>query len=471
MNAPGLRLDQAPPLSVPLRFFLTAPLFALLAAGTLLWHGPAALASRWTAPMLALTHFFTLGFLTMVMFGALMQMLPVLAGAPLARPRLVSALVHVPLTLGVLLLGAGLLGARPDALLFAMPLAGGGLFVFMTAAMWNLWRVKSGNATVIAMRLALAALALTVMLGLALGRGASGRLGLPAQQTWTNVHLVWGLIGWVALLVIGVAYQVVPMFQLTPSYPAWLRHGLALLVFAALTGWSAAAVVAPGRLAATVFGLLLALGLAVFAGATLYLQHRRRRRLPDVTLNFWRLSRASLRAAVLLWLAASGGGFVSERLTLALGTLVILGFAASAIHGMLYKIVPFLLWLHLHGRQTRHPLPNMAISPGVGVVQGRTDYGAKDAKLDAHSAPEGRSPRMANVKELLPDRHTLPHLWIHLAAMLATLAACALPAIFVYPAALLLLLSFGWLEWNLVSAVRRYRHTVRAHASGSMHVA
>ncbi|OGI39444.1 MAG: hypothetical protein A2V91_06545 [Candidatus Muproteobacteria bacterium RBG_16_64_10] len=457
MNAPGLQLGQAPPLSVPLRFFLTAPLFALLAAGTLLWHGPAALASRWTAPMLALTHFFTLGFLTTVMFGALMQMLPVLAGAPLARPRLVSAAVHIPLTLGVLLLGAGLLGARPDTLLFAMPLIGTGLFVFTAAATWNLWRVKSGSATVIAMRLALAALALTVVLGLALGLGASARIGLPAQQAWTNVHLAWGLIGWVALLVIGVAYQVVPMFQLTPSYPAWLRHGLALLVFAALIGWSAAAVVAPGRLAETVFGLLVALGLATFAGTTLYLQHRRRRRLPDVTLNFWRLSMASLLAAVLLWLAATGGGFASERLTLALGALVILGFAASAIHGMLYKIVPFLLWLHLHGRQIRYPLPNMTISPGV--------------KLDAHSAPEGRSPRMANVKEIMPDRRTLPHLWIHLAAILAALAACVLPAIFVYPAALLLLLSFGWLEWNLVSAVRRYRHTVRAHASGSMHVA
>jgi hypothetical protein len=45
---PGLSFEQAPPISVPFRFFLTAPLFGMAAGLLLLWQGPAALASRWT---------------------------------------------------------------------------------------------------------------------------------------------------------------------------------------------------------------------------------------------------------------------------------------------------------------------------------------------------------------------------------------------------------------------------------------
>lgn len=38
MNLGGLTLEQTPPLGVPLRYFMTAPLFALLAGGWWLWH-------------------------------------------------------------------------------------------------------------------------------------------------------------------------------------------------------------------------------------------------------------------------------------------------------------------------------------------------------------------------------------------------------------------------------------------------
>jgi len=48
----------------------------------------------------------------------------------------------------------------------------------------------------------------------------------------------------------------------------------------------------------------LAAGILLFALATLRLQSRRRRKLPDVTLNYWRLGMASLIACVLVWIAA-----------------------------------------------------------------------------------------------------------------------------------------------------------------------
>ena len=96
MLGPGLSLEQAPPFGVPLRFFLSAPPF-LVAAGLL-----AALNPDWmTAPLspatLALTHLMTLGCLGMVMLGAMSQMLPVVAGAPLPAARAVAWVSHLGL--------------------------------------------------------------------------------------------------------------------------------------------------------------------------------------------------------------------------------------------------------------------------------------------------------------------------------------------------------------------------------------
>src|SRR5512139_3650333 len=105
MSYNALSLSQAPPLSVPVRYFLTAPLFAA-AAGLVVLLFPEALLSRWTPATLAATHLLTLGFLAMTMFGALQQLLPVLTGSTIPRPRLFSAVIHLALTSGTLLLTA-----------------------------------------------------------------------------------------------------------------------------------------------------------------------------------------------------------------------------------------------------------------------------------------------------------------------------------------------------------------------------
>ena len=73
MNRKGLRLDQAPPLHLPLRFFLTAPLFGVGAGLLLAWKGAELLLTPWSFPTVGLVQLSTLGFLTTVMLGALDQ--------------------------------------------------------------------------------------------------------------------------------------------------------------------------------------------------------------------------------------------------------------------------------------------------------------------------------------------------------------------------------------------------------------
>ena len=416
----GLSFEQAPPFSLPLRFFLAAPLFLLAAAG-LIVASPDALASRWTPQALALTHALTLGFLAMVMLGALMQMLPVVAGSPLPAPRLVAWLSHIPLALGTVALMTGFLTAEPIAFGVSIALFGSSFAVFIAAAAISLARAAAG-VTVSGMRLALGCLGITVLLGLALAMLRANGWGLPALEAAIASHVAFGLLGWVLLLVIGVAYQVVPMFQITPPYPPRLSRWLAGALFALLL-LHAAAPLLPAA-AAFLVDAGLAGGILLFAIATLRLQSRRRRKLPDVTLDYWRLGMASLIACVAVWLAAIiwPAWADSDAYALLLGVLFFGGFAVSVVSGMLYKIVPFLAWFHLQ------------------------------AQLQARA---GSIPTM---KEMIAERWMRWQFRLHLAACALLVAALLWPQ-WALAAGATLAVSALLLWLNLLSATRRFaRH-------------
>jgi hypothetical protein len=417
----GLRLEQAPPFSVPLRFFLTAPLFGAIAAGVMLVSGPEILVSRWQPALLAVTHFYTLGVLTMVMLGALMQMLPVLAGSPVRRPRAVAAVVHVLLVVGTFALAASFPFSYAGLRAVALGALGAGLGVFVVASGASVARAAA-NASITAMRLALVGLIAVTLLGLYIASSwARNHMGFTPALT--DVHLGWGLIGWVALLIIGVAYQVVPMFQLTRAYPAWLRAVLVPAAFVALVLWSGATAIdsIPAWLAQA-SAAMLAAALVLYALATLWLQVTRQRRLPDAAVRFWMLAMLSLLACVALWSVRAVGFVADPRLDLLIGAWMILGFAGSTIIGMLYKIVPFLAWLHLQARGSAPP----------------------------------------NMREFLPDAYALAHGWLHALALALIALAIFVPSPWLYPAAVALLASFLWLGWNLTAAVWRYRRAAAA---------
>jgi hypothetical protein len=409
MIGAGLTLEQAPPLAAPLRFFLTAPLF-LIAAGLL-----AALAPDWTgAPLhpitLALTHLLSLGTLGMVMFGAMTQMLPVVAGAPLPRVRAVAAISHAGLLLGTPALTWGLGAGDPAYLQLGMASLGVGGGAFLAGAGIALVRARA-LPTLLAMRIALAALAVTLGLGIFLVAWLSGlgETGNPLGRLTRHAEI--GLGVWIGGLIIGSAWQVVPMLQITPAYPAAHTRWLPWLLLASL-----ALLLLPSP--AQHVGLILLAGvLALFALATLILFQRRKRKVPDVTLDFWRLGLGSLLLClpVALW----GGA------PLVAGVLFLLGFALSVVNGMLYKIVPFLAWFHLQAQKG-------LMTPGLPAM-----------------------------KAYLPDATARRQFRLHLAALLCLSAAPLLPWL-ALPGGLLLAASGLLLGLNLWGAVRLFqRHEGR----------
>ncbi len=352
MIGAGLSPDQGPPISVPTRFFLTAPLFGAAAALCLFYLGPAALSSRWTAAAVGITHLLVLGYLGMVMVGALFQMLPVLAGTPYPHALPIATVVHMALTLGIAFFGGGLIANQAHLFGPAAVLLGLGFLLFIVVFAVTLAKAIRVNSTVWAMRMAGAALAITILAGLWLAALRAGFLNTLPWPLLPNVHLAWGMLGWVLLLIAGVAYQLVPMFQITPAYPAWMTRWLLPMLFTALLALSLNMLFSQIPLLGKALEVTLAGGLTLFALTTLRLQARRRRRLADVTLWYWRAGMYSLLVCCGVWLS----GMLWPSLTYypvfapIMATIFILGFAQSVINGMLYKIVPFLVWFHLQSQ-------------------------------------------------------------------------------------------------------------------------
>lgn len=419
MSQPSsLSLDQAPPILVPMRFFLSAPLFSIAASLLLLWQGPAMLLSRWHPALLGATHMLTLGFLGLIMMGAIMQMLPVVAGTPVRHPLWAAGIIHTLGTAGIILLCTGLILASPLPLQFSLPLLGIALLAFAGLVIFTLRHAQAQNMTARAMRLAVLVLAATVILGLLLLSNHAYSWWLQVRVPLTNLHLSWGLLGWAGILVIGVAFQVVPMFQLTPAYPAFMTRWLAIILFLLLLALSLGVGLPALRLP---LGIALSGGFAWFSITTLRLQNQRKRKLPDVTMNFWRGGMLCMLFAIAIWL--SGQIFSlgeNGKYELLLGLLMIVGFAMSLVNGMLYKIVPFLVWFHLQSRR----------KPGGPVVP--------------------------NVKQILPEKQTRRQMWLHFTALASLLAAVLQPSVFFYPAAVLFGVSGLWLWLNMASAWRTY---------------
>lgn len=411
----ALLFDSSPQLNVPLRFFITSPIFVLLAGFFLLWYGPDALNSRWGGSTLALVHLFTLGALANVMCGAMLQILPVATGVTILATRLTAWIVHICLTVGTIALCAGFVTLIPVTFHIASLFLTIGIIWFVIAVLGGFWKhrkntTKGAPTIIFAVRLAVISLFITVILGLALAGSIAAYNPLPRHLT--DLHANWGLFGWVGMLIVGISFQVIPMFQVTELFPKFITRWIALVIFITLVFFSVN--VFSDHLIKNELAILLAsatlFAYLVYGAVTFDLLRMRKRPLADTTTIFWRTSLASLGLCLPFWIAHIAG--VAD-FSVVLGVLFIVGFAWSAVNGMIYKIIPFLLWYNTQ----RHLKVALRVVP--------------------------------KVKHFIPDETARPQSYAHIAALILLILASINPSLFTHIAAVALIISVAWLLRNI----------------------
>lgn len=343
----NLSLQQSPSIETPFRFFASAPVFVILAAIILLTSGPELYTSRWNTALITLTHSITLGFITMCMLGALFQILPVVTGSIISHVSRLALFVYIFYTSGVIALLTGFQLTLPFAFKLAAGLLTISLGSFLFFVIKSIYRSNSRVASATGIRLSLASLLIAFCIALCLV-AAYAWPSTPLLRQYTSLHIVWAALGWVVLTTISVAYQAIPMFQITGEFPGSLQKYLAPFIFINLALYSLFQILDINLLKNTVSQvilLLICLGMMVFIVVSILRLIQRKKQMPDISLWFWITGLATMLISIGLYMIMV---FYNVDMSVLLGIVFFYGSVTSIITAMLIKIVPFLVWFNLH---------------------------------------------------------------------------------------------------------------------------
>ena len=325
------------------------------------------LASRSSLEVVVLTHFLTIGFLAMSMIGAMFQMLPVTAGVKFKHQNIIAPIVYTLLSVGVVLFAYSFYNYQLMLMSIAMSLLLVAFAIFIVATFVTLKSAKSVTPTIKAFIGALVSLIIALLLAGYLMLSHTNTDFSEHHQAILYTHIMFSLLGWVGMLIIGVSYQVVPMFYVADSYPGLYTKYAVKIVLALLVGLSFSIFIDNNALY-LLLKILIGLILADYAITTITLLVNRKRKITDTTTYYWYF-------AMIMLLASIGLSLANEWLNIALlGTLSVLifiyGFAMSVMSGMLFKIVPFLVWFHLTNENYMNmPTMNDLIGKRLTTIQ------------------------------------------------------------------------------------------------------
>jgi hypothetical protein len=403
----GLSLDQAPPIEVVLRLFLTGAIFGVVLSVMLMfWHQN--LANIVAPTTLAIVHTFTLGIMASFMLGALFQMMPVLCGVHIKAPVDLAIRVNFTLLFGLIFLILAFINGQSVLYIFASILLGFALLASSYIMINRLTKIEHSNSSR-GMLLAVVSLGVTAVVAILL---LIMRMGydLPFDYlALKSMHYSFGLYGWISLLIIAVSLQVIEMFYVTPKYSQKYGKYVTYAIFGLLLLYVLALFLMPNI--AKFLPLIVALIVAFHSIITLIKLKRKKRPVNDASIYFW--------VAGMLFLALFALSYILNLSTI-LSAELFAFFALSIVFAMSYKITPFLVWFHLNAK----------------------------GYFDAPMMHEVISPKYAKI-----------NFWLYLASVFALIASLKFTLLF-YIASFLLLLSFLMLSLSIYNAWQKYDYTI-----------
>lgn len=336
--------------------YFAAALFFLLVAEAMMAAGYGFPSVSIEAPeTLVLVHLVTIGWLSLLMSGALLQFVPVLVARPLqaqvlALPALLCLLAGLLCLLAGFLDLAGSLDVDFPFLPAAVVLLPLGFLLIIAVIALTLWSAGPEKSPLPArfVTVGLASLIVTFALG---GMFAAGFAPFEIRSVGLQVHVAMGLGGWLTFSAIGVSHRLLPMFMFAPekdratTRATWWCGVVALLLVVAQLPEG----VIDGRdfwnLLALVFAVAM---LSAYCVDLIQLYRSRKRRRVELNVRaaagaFAALFVSALLVVLFLTSGSSPSAIGAVIYLIAMGWLTGLGLS------QLYKIVPFLTWLECYG--------------------------------------------------------------------------------------------------------------------------
>ncbi len=339
----NINILYLPPFSIVARFFLTASLFAFLGSIYVFIFFE-------RLPVSAIVHTFTLGFMAFTMIGALYQVLPVVAGAVIERPLLKASSVHILLILGVPVFIYGLSFNNKNLILSGSALI---FFTFLLDIFFKLIPLiklgKSHTHISLGLLITIVNFLIGSILGFLTVLNFSGYI--RTSYPLFDLHLSFMVFGWTISLIASVSFRVIEMFFVTAPFPSFLQRyfhisTLLLLLLKLLFPHL------------KILDFILPLPSLLLSVFTVQRLITRKRKIKDPLINFWYAGEILFIVSFLLF---------PFRERLFIEFLLFWGAGVSfIIMTMMYRIIPFLVWIHLSNRGIPNaPTMHEVISPKI----------------------------------------------------------------------------------------------------------
>ena len=369
-----INIGKAPGNSAILPFYATGSIVFLILCVVMFSTPETFLKHYFTPHLLTIVHLAALGWGTMIIFGALHQLLPVICEHDLYSEKMASASWYT-LTLGIILLTRKFWNLDVGWVM----ITGGSLIVFSVLLfLINVLKTTHVCTKYSAQKMFITASAVwlffTVCVGLLLVINLKMRSSLfhISHLEILKLHAHMGIAGWFLQLITGVSTKLVPMFLLGKSTKeyllkrAFIFQNLGLILF-----------LVDGFFFEITWRIFIYAGL-VLIGIICWLMYlydaykNRLRKRVELLMKHAFLSFLSLIIAVLIIPAV----YYAEgyRWTMVYGTLVFLGWITNIILGKTFKTLPFIIWnghyKHLSGK-VKVPLPKHLYSEKLTIWQFR----------------------------------------------------------------------------------------------------
>ena len=325
--------------------------------------------------LLSITHLLALGFITMVIFGALYQLIPVIMEVKLFSEKLALFSI-ILLGLGAILLATSFWILSFGASMYlagSIIVAAVGLFVIniLVTAFQSTKNSIERKFIITAVNWLL----FTVLAGLTLAINFNHPFLKPSHIELLKLHAHAGLVGWCIQLIIGVSSRLLPMFmvahnlttkKLTFAYyfiNCGLISGMISLFMALHSG-------------VIISVMVVILGIFCYLSFIFEAYQKRIKKQLDIGMKQSMLSFVvfviPLVIGVIMVLNFKTLQLLSLPLAIAYGSTIVIGFFTSLIMGQTYKTLPFIIWLKVYrGKigKVQMPLPKELYNEKVAIAQ------------------------------------------------------------------------------------------------------
>jgi hypothetical protein len=365
-----------PPRLLCLLYLVPAHAALALAFAMVAFDPVAAAGFFYHSRMLAIVHLVTLGWITASILGALYIVGPVALRTPLGAGWLdytAAGFVWV----GVVGMVAHFWIQEYSGLAWSGGLVGLGIAAVGVRVVPPLYRAPIPAAVRVHITLAFVNIGAAAVMGVLLGinRVHPFLPGLILNNVFAHAHLA--AVGWAAMMVVGVAYRLLPMV-LPSQMPAGRRLWMtAVLLQCGVVGLFAALLL---RAAATwIFAATIVAGFAMFFANVIWMVRHPRAKPPAAPASDAAVLHAAAAGASLaiacglgLWLSIAAPSEQALRTGIAYGVLGLVGFLAQMVVAMKGRLLPLLAWYWASARSqggSRVPAPHeMAWRGGQELV-------------------------------------------------------------------------------------------------------